>query len=535
MIGNFDAVRTESALEAVAWALGAPQIAGWTAEERARLGNSSATVDVDFLSAVREAIRRQEDPLGHRFASLRPAPERRSLGAVYTPGPIVEHMVSWASDNGDPVRIIDPGAGSGRYLLAAAARFPKAELVGIEIDPLAAMLCRANLAVAGLAERSTVILGDYRAFRPARVTGATLYIGNPPYVRHHQISPDWKRWLSAEATKGGYRHSQLAGLHAHFFLATAVQAQAGDYGTFITAAEWLDVNYGRLVRDLFLGRLGGLELLVVEPSAAPFPDTATTAAITRFRIAARPQSVLVSRASRVQELAAPETSRQVTRETLARAERWSPLSRSEQQVPSGFIELGELFRVHRGQVTGANRIWIADRMGIDLPTTVLFPAVTRARELLDAGLFLERPERLRQVIDLPVDLDSLQAEDRRRVERFLRLAKSAGADSGYVAQNRKAWWSVGLKEAAPILATYMARRPPAFVRNLAEARHINIAHGLYPRQELPLELLDRLAKFLSDNTSVFQGRTYAGGLTKFEPREMERLLIPSPVILDAVA
>jgi hypothetical protein len=27
------------------------------------------------------------------------------------------------------------------------------------------------------------------------------------------------------------------------------------------------------------------------------------------------------------------------------------------------------------------------------------------------------------------------------------------------------------------------------------------------------------------------GRTYAGGLTKFEPREMERLLVPRPELL----
>jgi adenine-specific DNA-methyltransferase len=31
-----------------------------------------------------------------------------------------------------------------------------------------------------------------------------------------------------------------------------------------------------------------------------------------------------------------------------------------------------------------------------------------------------------------------------------------------------------------------------------------------------------------------EGRTYAGGLTKFEPREMERLLVPSPELLGAM-
>lgn len=97
---------------------------------------------------------------------------------------------------------------------------------------------------------------------------------------------------------------------------------------------------------------------------------------------------------------------------------------------------------------------------------------------------------------------------------------------GYIAAHRRAWWSIGLRDPAPILATYMARRPPAFVMNAADARHINIAHGLYPRQQLPQRALGRLAECLRDSISLTQGRTYAGGLTKFEPKEMERLPVP---------
>ena len=36
------------------------------------------------------------------------------------------------------------------------------------------------------------------------------------------------------------------------------------------------------------------------------------------------------------------------------------------------------------------------------------------------------------------------------------------ADQSHVARHRRAWWSVGLKAPAPILCTYVARRPPAF-------------------------------------------------------------------------
>jgi len=45
-------------------------------------------------------------------------------------------------------------------------------------------------------------------------------------------------------------------------------------------------------------------------------------------------------------------------------------------------------------------------------------------------------------------------------------------------------------------------------------------------------ILVSLIDYLSAATKLTDGRTYAGGLTKFEPGEMERLLIPGPEVLD---
>ncbi len=376
-----------------------------------------------------------------------------------------------------------------------------------------------------------MVVRDYRAIDVPVITGRTLFIGNPPYVRHHLLGPQWKAWLVATARDYGLDASQFAGLHAYFFLATARYARPGDVGVFITAAEWLDVNYGRVVRDLLLGPLGGKTIQVIEPAALPFPGTATTAVITGFEVGARPPTIGVRRVAALTELGALETERQVRRERLESAPRWTPLTRAVTERREGFVELGELCRVHRGQVTGANRVWIAGLHGADLPDAVLFRAVTRARELFATSGVLEDGSALRQVIDLPVDLGVFIGEERRLIERFLRLARSLGADQGFIARHRKAWWSVGLREPAPILATYMARRPPVFVRNLAAARHINIAHGLYPREPLGEPALRALAAFLSRSAMVAEGRTYAGGLTKFEPREMERLLVPHPTLL----
>jgi adenine-specific DNA-methyltransferase len=189
--------------------------------------------------------------------------------------------------------------------------------------------------------------------------------------------------------------------------------------------------------------------------------------------------------------------------------------------------------VHRGAVTGANKVWIESEHSRDLPPCVMYASVTKARELFNAGVALMDSQKLRRVIDIPTDLDTFDGAERRVVESFLKWAKSVGADQGYVAKHRRPWWSVGLRPPPPIMATYMARRPPAFVENRAGARYINIAHGIYPREPLTDIQLRTLAGYLGEAGRTAQGRVYAGGLMKFEPREMERILVPRPELLAA--
>lgn len=472
------------------------------------------------------AVRAGRDPLGEAFCRLRSTVQRRARGATYTPRAVIDAMTAWAAGAVEPARVVDPGTGSGRFLVAAAARFPRADLVGVEIDPLAARVARTNLVAAGAGARARVVEGDYRTIELGAAAGPTLFVGNPPYVRHHELDAAGKRWLRDAARARGLRASRLAGLHVHFFVATLAHARPGDVGAFITSAEWLDVNYGAVVRALLAGPLGVCRLDVIDPRVRVFDDAQTTAVIACFRVGAAPAHVAVRRVRSLAALAPLAGGAQVARAALAASHRWTSLGRTRRRS-AGTVELGELCRVHRGQVTGANAVWIAAPDTPAVPRAWLRPTVTRARELLDAGGVLADARGLRRVIDLPRELDAADA----RIAAFLRWARARGADAGYVARHREPWWAVRLREPAPILVTYMARRPPAFVRNLAGARHINIAHGLYPRDPLAPAQLDALARHLAATTQITDGRTYAGGLTKFEPGELERLRVPAPATL----
>lgn len=519
-------MQTESELTALCLAL-IGDIQTLSALERKWIKiHASATVGKTLAAQTITAIRQGHDPLGEAFTSIRSSQDRRASGAVYTPHSIVQSMTAWLATHESPKRIIDPGAGSGRFILAAAETFPDADLVAIEMDPLAALMLRANLSARGLTARTTVLVQDYRSVTLPHCAGATAFIGNPPYVRHHDITDRWKAWYASRFAALGIKASALAGLHLHFFLQTRLLARDGDLGTFITSAEWLDVNYGAALRKLLIDQLGGVALHVLEPAVQAFPGTATTAAITCFHVGEKANAMRVRSVPDMKRLNGLTKGTAVKRGDLLAAPRWSIVVKPSAQHAEGVMELGELFRVHRGQVTGANGIWIAGEQASRLPERIKLATVTKARDLIQAGASLHSTGALRRVIDLPAELDEFTAEERRQIQVYLDWAKTMGADQGYVARHRKAWWSVGLRPPAPILCTYMARRPPQFTLNTCGARHINIAHGLYPRQPLATEALGKLVAWLNQNINTGSGRTYAGGLTKFEPGEVERLLVP---------
>lgn len=99
----------------------------------------------------------------------------------------------------------------------------------------------------------------------------------------------------------------------------------------------------------------------------------------------------------------------------------------------------------------------------------------------------------------------------------------------YLAKHRRPWWFLGAIRPPPIVATYMARQPPIFALNPDRLAILNIAHGVYPAPNCTEQHFGSLVAALNDARQSYRGsgRTYHGGLEKFEPREMEALPVPA--------
>jgi hypothetical protein len=332
--------------------------------------------------------------------------------------------------------------------------------------------------------------------------------------------------------------STRAGLHAYFFFATALHGQPGDVGCFLTSSEWLDVDYGQSVRHLLLNGLGAKSIHIIDPKIDTFPNVKATGLITCFQLGTSTKTIKMRQVTALTELATLAGGDKLDRHLFRSDGHWTQLVRPrEGAAPKDFqrVPLRSLFRVRRGVATGANGYFVMTRekandRGLE---TWSVPVIAHAREILDAKGVV-RDDANRVVLLSPNGI--VRRRDFPQLNSYLAQGEHprgglARIKDRYLCQQRDPWWQVERPDPAPVIATYMARRPPAFALNPDKLALLNIGHYLYPRRSgLDLEAIVWELNRQKDRL-VGHGRTYHGGLEKFEPREMGSLEIDLPTKL----
>ena len=477
------------------------------------------------------------DYLESQFVAGNSLLSRRNRGVTFTPQWVVDQMLGLVGFKTSPYsEIIDAGAGAGRFSIATATRFPAAQVFAVEKDGDLASGLRRAVRDQGLGKRVEVRHADFLDCS-LPCTGRRLFLGNPPYVRHHSVSARQKAWLKNVGVHLGERFSGLSGLHVYFLARILAEARDGDALLMILPSEWLEARYGAAIKSAILERARKVRLFMFPPEAEVFEGTMTTSVILSLEFGGPTEEFSVALAARGREMRADDMKVVQLPESGAHQVNWLHLSHDalDRESPlaeatGSYVELGELFDIHRGQVTGKNAAWIATPETASLiPDRFLFPCVTDGKEIFDLhGEVLRTARTLRRVIDLPADLGSVKNAEREAIYRFLALAKNMGAAAGYIASHRRAWWRVGLRDSPSIIMTYMGRRAPRFVVNGCYARLLNIAHGLYPKARLSRSQLLSIVRWLNANGTVRVGRTYSGGLIKVEPGDARRIRVPDP-------
>lgn len=169
-------------------------------------------------------------------------------------------------------RVLDLGAGDARF--AHGGHFT--EYVGVEIDPAAARDVQ-------LRAPSRIELGC--AFRFDE-TGFDACIGNPPYVRHHDIESPWKEETAARLSKElGFTFDLHGNLFLYFIALGLLKTNDDGLVAMVVPFEWVSRPSSSGLRDLIAERKWNLSVYRFQESI--FDGVLTTACITIIDKAAR--------------------------------------------------------------------------------------------------------------------------------------------------------------------------------------------------------------------------------------------------------
>lgn len=500
---------------------------------------------IESLEAKRLTIQASLD-------KLKTQEERNRLGQFATPSPLARDILEHAKiflPPGSPVRFFDPALGSGAFYAALKSVFAPQSIehaAAFEIDP------HYGKPAQDLWEKHGLHLthGDFTKAEPE--SRYNLIICNPPYVRHHHLrGNDKTRLRERSLTATGCQASGLAGLYVHFLLQAHAWMAPGAIAGWLIPSEFMDVNYGRVVKEYLLEKVTLLQIHRFSPDDIQFSDALVSSAIVWIKneAPAPDHQPLFTFGG---PLSSPHKTKAVNVKDLAAEAKWSRFPVHEvRELVSGTLQLGEFFSIKRGLATGANKFFVLSEKQVrerKIPSTALRPILPSPRYVKDDeiladsdGLPTNENHRL-FLLDPKMNEDEIR-RDHPTLAAYLDEGKELGVHEGYLCRGRKRWYDQEQRGPAPIVCTYMGRsdtksgRPFRFVRNHSQATVANTYLAMYPKPELEKRLsqdpslMDRIWRQLnriSTEVLLGEGRVYGGGLHKLEPRELSQV----PLVLD---
>lgn len=467
---------------------------------------------------------------------------RKTRGAFFTPPEIASYLVDWAVRSPKD-KVLEPSCGEASFLLAAGNRLKEVglassslreQLHGIEIFEASARNAEVSLRAAGF--DAQISIGDFFELEPVAAYDAV--VGNPPFVRYQNFSGEARTRSLEAALAQGVRLSGLANAWAAFVVEAARHLKPDGRLALVLPAELLSVHYAQEVRRYLLRRFSSVRLIMFEMRV--FPGVLEEVILLLAEGSGGADHFEVHQTRDVHSLDLVEAAKWATH-TPDDNEKWTPALIAEDVfatykslVDDRFEQLSAWGSAYLGAVTGNNKFFSisvseANAHGL-LENDVVRISPPGARHL--HGLTFTKPawahlakEDSRCLLFCPAGDPSDAAQE------YITKGERMGVSAAYKCRTRKPWWRVPLVRIPDLFLTYMNHDRPRLISNSAGVQVLNSVYGIQlctkrrrlGRDFLPIACLNSVTLLGSE----IVGRAYGGGLLKMEPREADRLPVPS--------
>jgi adenine-specific DNA methylase len=475
---------------------------------------------------------------------------RKARGAFFTPDRLAAHVAEWAVRTTQD-RILEPSCGEAAFLLAAGNRLRAlanggtltlACLDGVELHRSSAVTAQSRLRGAGV--DASVRIGDFFALDPSGSYDAV--VGNPPYVRYQEFAGESRLRAREAALRAGVSLTNLASSWAAFTVHAALFLRCGGRLGLVLPAELLTVNYAAEVRGFLMDRFARVDLVLFEERVFPGVLEEVVLLLADGYGQGPTEHCRVFQARNAEELSATAVPR--LWKPQPPGAKWTPSLLSPEALDAyvelarrqEFTTLQTWGETTLGMVTGNNRYFALPGQRVaelGLQEADIIPLSPPGSRHLRGLTFTESAwEELRRR-GAPTWLFRPDKDPSKAARDYIAAGQATGVDQAYKCRIRNPWWRVPLVPSADLFLTYMNADTPRFCVNRVGVHHLNSVHGVYLRRGhrrlgrdlLPLATLNSMTLLGAETV----GRAYGGGMLKIEPREADRLPVPSPALVNS--
>jgi adenine-specific DNA-methyltransferase len=444
---------------------------------------------------------------------------------VNTPHDLATAMVS-AVQRTNLARWLDPCVGDGAFVRALSQLgVPRTQIVALDL--------RRKLEGADQLARTSRGI-DFIRWAENRREVFDHVVMNPPYASIGRLTGSPKRAAQSLRMPNGGTLFLNANYWCAFVLRAIQVLKPQGSMVVVLPAAWDYARYAQPIREA-VGEAFG-EVIEIRSSKPLFPHVLDGSVVIVAKDRGGEESLW--RRTEVRDISG--TIRALGVIATGRSPSSSATVRRLARAPQTRL-LGDLIDIRIGAVTGDARYFLlteGERLQHKLPRSALRPVVTRSRHLLAAHL-TERSWRQLLASGERAWLFSPRAAAMKHaaVQRYLRLAKAGKCNlNGYKLKRRTPWYRVPLPTNVDGFLSGMSKNLPFLV--IRDMRGLTATNTLYvvkfkqgfrtpnARIAVALVLLSSTARRELEKCA----RSYADGLSKFEPAELRGVRVPVPRI-----
>ncbi|MDR2805912.1 MAG: N-6 DNA methylase [Dysgonamonadaceae bacterium] len=458
---------------------------------------------------------------------------RKKFAQFFTPVALAELMAKWLLDSETLQTVLEPALGLGIFSRALLAKKNDVQIKGFEVDNIIF-----DQAKKAFGENANLLLEDYMYNDwDNKYDGI---ICNPPYFKFHDY--DNKNILIEIEKQLKCKLNGFTNLYTLFLLKSIHQLKPNGRCAYIVPSEFLNSDYGRLVKQHLL-KTGMLRhIIVFNFEENVFDDALTTACIVLCANDHKTDKVQFTNIQSINELHEIENtiqnypklsdhSKTFSFSELNPEIKWKAYYQQQNgQNFKNLVPFSTYAKVVRGIATGANDYFtfnLAKAYKYKIDEKYLLPCICHSVDVKGNHFTTSDFEELRQQGKSVYLLNAVNSNDE-NVLNYLRQGEVEKIDKKFLTASRNPWYSLEKRPTAPIWVSVFNRNGLRFVRNEAHISNLTTFHCIYPQtsiffSEVSIDLL--FAYLLTDTARhIFEdnAREYGNGLQKFEPNDLNK-------------